>query len=161
MTTVVLSRKKVHFKALLFFLVLTLGLGYLSGLLSDFSDYSTFVKPPLSPPAGVFPVVWGILYVLMAVAAYLVWITSETERALALRWYLIQLLVNVLWPLIFFKLEWRLFAFFWILLLIALISLTMVGFRYISKAAYWLLVPYLAWTLYAAYLNLGIYLLNV
>lgn len=161
MASVVISRKKIHWKALVFFLALTLGLGYLSSLLGDFSSYDSFVKPPFSPPGWLFPIAWSILYFLMAIAAYLVWVTSETERALALRWYLVQLLVNVLWPLIFFRLEWRLFAFFWLLLLIALVSLTMVGFRYVSKAAYWLLVPYLLWLLYAAYLNLGIYLLNV
>ena len=56
--------------------------------------------------------------------------------------------------------QWRLFSFFWLLLLVALITLTMAGFRYLRKSAYWLMIPYLLWTLFAAYLNLGYYLLN-
>ena len=77
------------------------------------------------------------------------------------RTYFLQLLVNILWPLFFFRLQWRLFAFFWLLLLLALLSLTMAGFRYIRKSSYWLLVPYFLWVLFAGYLNLGNYLLNM
>ena len=67
---------------------------------------------------------------------------------------------NALWPIIFFRLKWRLFAFFWLVTLIALVSLVMAGFRYIRKTAYWLILPYFIWLIYAAYLNLGFYLLN-
>ena len=62
--------------------------------------------------------------------------------------YLLQLLVNVLWPVFFFRLEWRLFSFFWLLLLIALVTLTMTGFKYIRPAAYYLMLPYLLWCLF-------------
>lgn len=97
----------------------------------------------------------------MGIAAYLVWSSGDLDRGASLRMYILQLLVNVLWPLFFFRLQWRLFAFFWLLLLLAALSLTMAGFRYIRKSAYWLLVPYFLWVLFAGYLNLGIYLLNM
>ncbi len=138
----------------------TLALGGLGALLGNTGTYQNLVKPPLSPPAWLFPVAWTILYVLMGIAAYLAWQASASERSGALRFYAAQLFVNVLWPLFFFRLEWRLFAFFWLLLLVALVSLTMVGFRYLSRPAYLLLWPYMLWLVFAGYLNLGTYLLN-
>ena len=96
----------------------------------------------------------------MAIAAYLVYTSRDIDRGAPLRLYLLQVIVNALWPLFFFRLEWRLFAFVWILLLIALVVLTMVGFKPISNTAFWLMVPYLVWLLFAAYLNFSFYLLN-
>jgi len=122
--------------------------------------YRALVQPPLAPPAILFPIVWSILYVLMAVAAYLAWAANPGGRSPALRWYAVQLVINVLWPLFFFRLGWFLFAFFWLLLLVAAVFMTTVGFRYLSKAAFRLMIPYLLWLLFAAYLNLGVYLLN-
>lgn len=151
---------RLDVRALLFFLIVTLGAGFLGSLPGGFETYETLKAPPLAPPAAVFLPVWVVLYILMAVAATLVWDTGSYDRAVSLRFYFAQLAVNALWPLFFFRLEWRLFAFFWILLLIALITLTMAGFRYLRPAAYWLMVPYLFWTLFAAYLNLGFFLLN-
>ena len=147
------------------FLIFTLGLGFVGAWLGGFIGgsaalYNSLVQPPLAPPAVLFPIIWPILYILMATAAYLAWAANPTERSPALRWYVVQLVINMLWPLFFFRLGWFLFAFFWLLLLIAAVSLTMVGFRYLSKAAYWLMVPYLLWLLFAAYLNLATYLLN-
>ena len=154
-------RRAFDLKAFLFFEGVTLLLGMLGGFLGGTSAFETLRKPPLTPPAIVFPIVWTILYLLMGFAAYLVWNTDDIARAPPLRMYFLQLVVNVLWPVIFFRLQWRLFAFFWLLLLLALLSLTMAGFRYIRKSSYWLLVPYFLWVLFAGYLNLGIYLLNM
>lgn len=143
------------------FVLGTLALGGLGALIGGTGSYDQIVKPPLSPPAWVFPVAWSILYVLMGIAAYLAWQANAVERSGALRFYLAQLIVNVLWPVFFFRLEWRLFAFFWLLLLIALVSLTMVGFRYLSRPAYRLLWPYMLWLFFAGYLNLATYFLNL
>lgn len=165
MSTVVISRRqRFDWKAALFFIGFTLLLGALGGLLggaSGFKSFEVLQKPPLTPPAAVFPIVWSALYLLMGIAAYLVWSSGDLDRGASLRMYFLQLLVNILWPLFFFRLQWRLFAFFWLLLLLALLSLTMAGFRYIRKSSYWLLVPYFLWVLFAGYLNLGIYLLNM
>ncbi|MBR2338220.1 MAG: tryptophan-rich sensory protein [Clostridia bacterium] len=152
--------KRIDWKALIFFLVYTLGLGFLGGLLGGQMDLSSLNQPALVPPAWLFPVVWTILYTLMAIAAYLVYTSRDIDRGAPLRLYLLQVIVNALWPLFFFRLEWRLFAFVWILLLIALVVLTMVGFKPISNTAFWLMVPYLVWLLFAAYLNFSFYLLN-
>lgn len=153
------KRRTIEWKPLLFFLGYTFlfaGLGTWLGM----PKTDGLTPPPLAPPDWLFPVVWTVLYALMAVAAYLVFISEDTDRGAPLRLYLLQVIVNVLWPLFFFRLEWRLFAFFWLLLLFVLVLLTAFGFRPISRTAFRLMLPYLAWVAFAGYLNLGFYLLN-
>ncbi len=125
-------------------------------------SFAMLEKPPFAPPAWLFPVVWTILYVLMGISSYLIW-TAEAdkqkkENALMLYWY--QLAVNFLWPTFFFNLEWYLFSFFWILLLLVLVFLMILRFYKIDKWAAYLNIPYLIWLVAAAYLNLGIWWLN-
>ena len=155
-----MTHKRIDKRALLFFLVYTFLLGALGGLLGGTMDLSALNQPPLTPPAWVFPVVWTILYGMMAIAAYLVYNSHDIDRGAPLRLYLLQVIVNALWPLLFFRLEWRLLAFVWILILIALVILMMTGFKPISPTAFWLTVPYLLWLFFAAYLNFSFYLLN-
>lgn len=154
-------RYGLHLGALIAFVAGTLAVGAVGNFLGGNFTFAALQKPPLTPPEWVFPVVWIILYILMGVAAYLAWNTEGTDTRSLLRPYLWQLGVNMLWPFFFFRLEWRLFAFFWLLLLIALVSVTMAKFRGASRAAYWLMLPYLLWILFAAYLNLGFYLFNL
>lgn len=134
------------------------GIGALLG--GGFSDYESLTAPPLAPPGWLFPVVWTVLYAAMGIAAFLVWRTKDGDRADALKLYGAQLLVNILWPLFYFRLEWRLFAFFWLLLLILLAMLTHRSFQRLEERAGLLFVPYLVWLAFAAYLNLGYYILN-
>lgn len=153
------KRRTIDWKALLFFFGYTFlfaALGTWLGMAST----DGLVKPPLAPPDWLFPVVWTALYSLMSVAAYLVYVSGDTDRSAPLRLYLLQVIVNVLWPLFFFRLEWRLFAFFWLLLLLALILMTAFRFKPISRTAFRLLLPYVAWVAFAGYLNLGFYILN-
>ncbi len=155
-----MTRPKIDRKVLLFFLVYTFALAGIGVLLGGGFDLDSLNKPPLAPPAWLFPVVWTILYALMAIAAYLVFVSNDLDRGPSLRLYLLQVAVNALWPFLFFRLEWRLLAFFWLVLLIAVVVLTMVGFYRINRTAFRLMIPYLVWLLFAGYLNLGFYLLN-
>ncbi|MBQ9964306.1 MAG: tryptophan-rich sensory protein [Clostridia bacterium] len=155
-----MTRPKIDWKVLLFFLLYTFILAGIGTLLGGGFDIDSLNKPPLAPPAWLFPIVWTVLYALMSIAAYLVFMSNDLDRGPSLRLYLLQVAVNALWPLLFFRLEWRLFAFFWLLLLILLVVLTMIGFRRINRTAFRLLIPYLLWIAFAAYLNLGFYLLN-
>ena len=119
----------------------------------------------LAPPSAVFPVVWGILYALMGISAYLVYTGSEddsTLRRTALGLYIAQLAVNFSWSIIFFR--FRAFTAAAVAVLLALLV-----FRYdsgicqsnASKPAAWLNVPYLLWSIFAAaYLAIGTALLN-
>ena len=86
-------------------LSLSLGAGALSALLTKDSmeQYKMLYQPPLAPPGFVFPIVWTILYFLMGIAAYLVWNLQAEEKKQALTTYLIQLILNVGWSVIFFR----------------------------------------------------------
>lgn len=124
--------------------------------------FSMAEKPPLSPPAWVFPVVWTILYTLMGISSYLI-LASDIEESIkeeALRVYGLQLAVNFLWPTFFFNFQWYGFAFFWLLFLWFLVIIMIVRFWKINKVAAYLNVPYLIWLTFAAYLNWGIWRLN-
>lgn len=135
-------------------------LGSIVGLLTSGSmDYEMLEHPPLAPPSLLFPIAWSILYVLMGISHGILkdeGLTSpETESV-----YYAQLIVNLLWPVAFFVLRWRLFAFIWIVLLDILVIIMAVRFYRRHKTAGLLQLPYVAWVLFATYLNLGIYLLN-
>ena len=156
--------KEKNWKHLLLCLAAPLATGGVGALLGgDFSQsYGAMYKPLLSPPGWVFPVVWTLLYLLMGWASYLVLTSeaSEPRRRRALTVYAVQLGLNLLWPLFFFRLGWYVFAFVWLLALLAAVLLCQVLFRYIVRRAGQLLIPYLVWLFFAAYLNLGVAILN-
>ena len=140
------------------------GVGALSGWLTRdaVKTYSTRIKqPPLSPPPLVFPVVWGVLFALMGVGAARIWRAPPSrERTRGLALFGIQLAFNFGWSLLFFNLQAFGGAFLWLLVLWALILWMLLTFRKVDKKAAWLQIPYLLWVSFAAYLNLGVWLLN-
>ena len=155
---------KTNKKLLFLCIALPLLVGITAGLLTrdSMSAFSMLNKPPLSPPGILFPIVWTILYTLMGIASYLVLSSGKNQEDIttALIVYLLQLSINFFWPIFFFKLEWYLFAFFWLILLWVLIRKTIQLFYPLSKTAAYFMIPYLVWVTFAGYLNLGIYLLN-
>ena len=155
---------KLNIKLLIKSIALPLLVGLISGLLTRnaMQDFQTLVKPPLAPPGWLFPVVWTILYTLMGISAYLIQTSSADPEAKsdALMIYRYQLIVNFLWPVLFFSFGWYLFAFAWILLLWGLVILMIWDFSKISKTAAYLNIPYLIWLTFAAYLNGAIWWLN-
>ena len=135
-------------------------IGGITGLIiSKFIDYNVLQKPPLAPPSVLFPIVWTILYILMGVSYGILKSKNLTDEKINSIYYA-QLVVNILWPIFFFVLEWRLFAFFWILLLDALVVIMIYRFYNKNKVAGLLQIPYLIWLVFATYLNLGVYLIN-
>jgi tryptophan-rich sensory protein len=123
--------------------------------------YATLAKPAWSPPNWVFGPVWSLLYLAMAIAAWLVWRRIGFPRAAsALNLFAIQLVLNVCWSAIFFGAHRPGMAFAEILLLWLAILATMVAFRSFSRAAAWLMAPYLLWVAFAAALNFSIWRLN-
>lgn len=149
-------------KTLIVQVVLALLAGGLASLLGgDTADlYQRLTAPPLAPPGWVFPVVWTVLYILMGLAAGLVARSEDMDRDRALFFYYVQLGMNVLWPLVFFRFEWITFGAVWLLLLVVAVGITQRQFRAVNTAAGWLLVPYLVWCLFALYLNVGFAVLN-
>lgn len=150
--------KTINWKSLLVSLAISLGAGVLGNIVGGNRDgqYEQLYQPSLAPPGWVFPIVWTILFILMGIAAYLIYESDSPEKKEALGIYAAQLIANIGWSLIFFGLDAYLLAFAWILLLWYLIFLTWQSFRKINKTAGWLLVPYLAWVTFATYLNLAI-----
>ncbi len=141
--------------------VVTLLAGGLAALLSGgFDIYKTYNKPPLAPPAILFPIVWSLLYILMGVAAGRIAVSNDLDKGKALKLYILQLAINVIWPVIFFRFEAFKLACVWLALLIIVVFATYKSFRAIDKTASWLLLPYVAWLLFAFYLNLGFVALN-
>jgi translocator protein len=155
------SRPKL---ALLGWVVLILGLG--SGMGIFFGPdawFQTLAKPTWNPPGWLFGPVWTILYILMAISVWLVRKTphaSAADRALAMRLFWLQLVLNLAWTPIFFGMHNPLFAFVAICLLWITVISTSVAFSKLSTVASYLLVPYLLWISFALILNGTIWLLN-
>lgn len=151
-------------KELLKSIALPLLIGIFAGLLTrnSMEAFSALNKPPLAPPAFLFPIVWTILYILMGISFYFIQTNNakkqNCEKANSLYYY--QLIVNFLWPIFFFRLKWYFFSFLWLLLLWILVFLMIQCFSKISKIASWLNIPYLLWLTFAGYLNFAIWWLN-
>lgn len=122
--------------------------------------YVTLTKPSFSPPNFVFGPVWATLYALMGISLYLVWSSKAKSKQYALTLFFVQLGLNVVWSIIFFGLKKPGLAFFEIITLWIAIYLTIKAFQKISKAASYLLYPYLVWVSFASILNLSIWILN-
>ena len=146
--------KKATWRSLVALEAATLGAGALVGYLTrDGMDFfRTLSKPGFAPPGWLFPIVWSILYALMA---YCMWLVL---RALGL--YIAQLAVNLMWPVLFFILKALGLSFFWLILLFCLIFIMAVQFGQQKPLAGWLLVPYLLWVTFAGVLNFAVARMN-
>jgi len=145
-------------------LILTLAVGGIAGWItaSDINSWYPHInKPSWTPPNGIFGPVWTILYVCMGVALWLVWREPSTERRnAAIVFFLIQLLLNFFWSIVFFAFHNIGWAVIEIIALWIMILITIFSFRKISKPATWLMVPYIAWVSFAAMLTISIWRLN-
>ncbi|MGH3726476.1 MAG: TspO/MBR family protein [Mycobacterium sp.] len=123
--------------------------------------YARLQQPGWAPPASLFGPAWTLLYALMAVSAWLVWRSHPSrENRVPLAVYGVQLVLNMAWTPLFFGLGWRGTAFIEILVLWGFIAATVVLFWHRSRWAATLLLPYVAWTTYAAVLNFSVWQLN-
>ena len=156
--------KKRHIGVYILWIALAEATGVLSGWLTrdGAAQYSqSIVQPPLSPPPVVFPVVWGILFALMGVSAARIFLVPSSQaRSRGLLIFFLQLFFNFLWSILFFNLQAFGFALIWLIILWALIVLMIVSFSKTDLLAARLQIPYLLWVSFAAYLNLGVWLLN-
>lgn len=157
--------KSIRWTELIIFIVSAELTGAISALLAgSYKDfYASLTQPPLAPPPAVFPVVWGILYALMGISAYLVWkepgdLSSRRSRALSV--YAVQLAVNFSWSIIFFRFGLLTAAAVTAVILAALVGLMVYTFSQVKRTAALLNVPYLLWSIFAAYLAIGTAVLN-
>jgi tryptophan-rich sensory protein len=155
--------KKVNWFELLEMVLITELVGVLGSLLSGNvkETYTSFHQPPLAPPGWVFGIIWPILYLLMAIAAYcILQMGSNPDGKTAMAFYWAQLIVNFFWPIVFFRWQRLWLSVGVIVLLDVLVLITAIRFYQLKKAAGYLMVPYLLWILFATYLNIGIAVLN-
>ena len=153
--------KRIYFFWILFAEIV----GGLSGFLTRegmkiYAD--TAVKPFLSPPAIVFPFAWTILYALMGISAARVYASPKSsDRTKGLRIFMIQLVINFAWCFVFFTFRKYLSAFAVLIALLISVSGMAVYFRKVDRFSGYLQVPYILWLIFAGYLNLGVWYLNV
>jgi benzodiazapine receptor len=146
--------------------VTCLVVGYFSGMVTRsaiITWYPTLVKPSFNPPNWIFAPVWSTLYIMIGIAAGLVWDRIESNTALvkkALVIFAIQLALNALWSYLFFGLHNPMLAGIEIVLLWLMILETYTQFYKINKIAGYLFLPYLAWVSFAMVLNASIWWLN-
>lgn len=145
------------------FLLITGAVGGASALLTNMGmeSYKAAQKPVLTPPDIVFPIVWSILFTLMAISAARVWLTDNSRmRNRSMLIYGLQLFFNFLWSVLFFNFQAYGFAVLWLIALWALILLMIIQFYKSDKLAGLLQIPYLLWVSFALYLNFMVWTLN-
>ncbi len=145
--------------------VLCVGAGGVGGIATARSVktwYPTLKKPPFNPPSGIFGPVWTLLYLMMSVSLWLTWRKKSEDAQIdpALRLFALQLILNVLWSFIFFRLRSPRGAFVEIVILWVAIVLTIRAMAQVSRVAALLMLPYLLWVSFASVLNLAIWRLN-
>ncbi|MCJ8210063.1 tryptophan-rich sensory protein [Mucilaginibacter sp. RS28] len=157
-------KNKIQILPLVLNLLIPLAIGFVASLYTRPEIpgwYRQLHKPSFTPPSWLFAPVWTSLYILMGIAAYMVWKNRNNPAFKKAAWvYIAQLVFNFSWSIIFFGNHEILGALTIIVTLWVLILLNIITFAKISKTAAWLLVPYLLWVSYATALNTAIYLLN-
>ncbi len=148
------------FLTLFVFVIICFGVALFAAQFEPGEWYERLIKPRLTPPNWVFPPVWTLLYLMMAIAAWLVWRVADRKRVLPLTLFVVQLLLNATWSWLFFGLQKPGIAFIDIALLWLAIVLTTIAFWRVKIVAGVLLLPYLVWTTFAIYLNWEILRLN-
>lgn len=158
-------KRIISWPALLAAVILTLGLGILSSILTSdsFEAYKALQQPGFAPPGWIFAPVWTVLYIMMGIASYRIFMYGLERKMVrtALGIYLLQLGLNFFWTLIFFRWELRGLAFIEILVLLVLIVVNTGQFFKIDRLAGLLMVPYVLWVGFASVLNLSVWILNI
>ena len=140
-----------------------LGFGIASGFSTASSIsgwYQTIQKPSWNPPNWIFAPVWTVLYILMGIAAALVWHSHSPDKKTALILFAVQFVLNLLWSYIFFGMHNLSLALAEIILLSVAIAITLYWFLKINRSAAILLVPYLMWVSFASSLTFTIFVMN-
>ncbi|MFD0932447.1 TspO/MBR family protein [Psychroflexus salinarum] len=145
--------------------IVCLGIGFIGSIATQTSVdtwFTTLEKPSFNPPSWLFAPVWTLLYVLMGVAAGIVWSKGfhHIWVKTSLYHFGFQLLLNAAWSISFFGYQSPLAALFIIVALIVLVLLTFKWFKIVSDTAAYLLIPYILWIIFAAALNFEIWRLN-
>ncbi|KEI03811.1 tryptophan-rich sensory protein [Clostridium botulinum] len=155
---------KKSLKLILYSLIITYIVPFIAVFIikDDINIYNELIKPSFAPPSKIFPIIWGVLYFSMAIAFYRILLLESQGKNIknAKRYYLIQLFLNFIWIILFFKLRLFGLAFIEILILLIFILLTTFQFYNLDKLASFLTVPYIIWVCFAGVLNFYIWVFN-
>ncbi len=153
---------KAKTKTFIYSFILTYLFAAAGGIVTYFGmpGFEAVKQPALTPPSWLFPVVWTILFGLMAYGAGVIYGSGDSRMPKAIFFYVLQLTMNFWWCVLFFGFRLYLFAFIWLVLLLAAALIMTILFYRIDRRAGLLQIFYLLWLSFAAYLNLGIWLLN-
>jgi len=148
---------KINFKVIILCLVIVYSVAFVGSIFTSGNTGSQWYlenKPSITPPNFIFPIVWNILFFMIALSLYFVWIKSDKKQKKKVALVFgANLFLNVLWSFLFFTLQKPLFAFFELLLLLATIVLMIYVTWKINRKASYLLVPYFLWVCFAGVLN--------
>lgn len=152
---------KINWKKLIIITLLTFFVGSFFNFFT-MNNMETFkeLSKPIDVPGILFPIVWTILYLLMSVSYYIISNSNDKQKDESKTIYIVQLIINSLWSLIFFGFEAYLLAFIWIIILLIAVIVMIVKFYKVNRLSAYLQIPYVLWIIFAGYLNLGIYILN-
>ena len=149
--------KKIDFKKLVTSFSIVAGLVLLSMIFTKNSMdfYEEMVKPDIAPKAIVFPIVWTILYSLIAITLYRFFDDKKIRNSIIL-----NLIINIIWPILFFRFELLFISIIWLVLIIVTLIYELVQIYKKDKIFAYLNLPYLFWLFFALYLNIMIFTLN-
>ncbi len=148
---------KIRWKVLVLSLIIVYLTAFIGSLFTSPNTNSEWYiqnKPSITPPNFIFPIVWNVLFFLIAISLYLAWISSKNkQKNKIILVFGINLLLNVLWSILFFALQMPLIAFFELIILwFSILSMIFVTWK-INKTASCLLIPYFIWVSFAGILN--------
>jgi tryptophan-rich sensory protein len=153
---------KNKFISFILFFIITYSASFIGGMATiSFKEpwYSELIKSNYNPPDWIFAPVWTTLYLMMTLAIWFFW-HSKNRDMNTIYIYFIHIVFNTTWSIVFFGLHQILFALIVLLILIFLIVILIIRFKRVNLASYYLMIPYLLWTLYALFLNFNLLILN-
>jgi len=152
-----IGKKKINWKILIICLIIVFAIGAIGSIFTFGETKSSWyesIKPSITPPNYVFPIVWNILFLLIALSLYYSWINANKEQKKKIGFVFgINFILNILWSVLYFKLHNPIASFLEIVILLASIITMIYAIKKINKKAGWLLVPYLLWVSFATILN--------
>jgi tryptophan-rich sensory protein len=153
---------KNKFISFILFFIITYSASFIGGMVTiSFKEpwYSELIKSNYNPPDWIFAPVWTTLYLMMTLAIWFFWHSKNRDMS-TIYIYFIHIVFNTTWSIIFFGLHQILFALIVLLVLIFLIIILIIRFKRVNLVSYYLMIPYLLWTLYALFLNFNLLILN-
>ena len=153
---------KNKFISFILFFIITYSASFIGGMATiSFKEpwYSELIKSNYNPPDWIFAPIWTTLYLMMTLAIWFFW-HSKNRDMNTIYIYFIHIVFNTTWSIVFFGLHQILFALIVLLMLIFLIVILIIRFKRVNLVSYYLMIPYLLWTLYALFLNFNLLILN-